>query len=206
MRKALFTLILLLFSLPLLAQTLPDSAKAANSTLPQEKPAAVKAGKAAPPEAKPVAAKPPKPLPRVVVLDFVNAAGAPARLGKSVAERMRFYLLKTGLCRVVDAGETGTAITELGIARSDSAGREQLALLAQKLKADYIITGLISDYREGDIEFKKHKIELMGKLLWGNNGELCAMEAVKVKAGGEMHDVSNRAAEELGIKLVEKIK
>lgn len=233
MRKTFVPLILLLFSLPLLAQPLPDSTKQTAPKSPAERnvqllqseadSAQVKASsgrkmpdsakpkpqaekKILPPEEKPVDAKLPKPLPRVVVLDFVNAGGALVRLSKSIAERMRFYLLNSGLCRVVDAGETGTAIAELGIARPDSAGREQLALLAQKLKADYIITGLITDYREGDIEFKKHKIELMGKIFWGNNGELCGMEAVKVKQNGEVQDMANDAAEKLGKKIVGKIK
>lgn len=218
---------------PLLAQTMPDSVKqtapqpplernlqilrtsadSAGSKAPdgrkipesaKPKPPAEK--KILPPEEKPVAAKQTKPLPRVAVLDFVNAGGAPARLGKNIAERMRFYLLNSGKCQVVDGGETGTAIAELGIARPDSAGREQLVLLAQKLKADYIITGLITDYREGDIEFKKHKLELMGKILWGNNGELCGMEAVKVKQNGDVQDMANGAAEKLGKKMVERIK
>lgn len=232
MKKTLITLILLLFSLPLLAQPLPDSIKQTGPQPPVErnlqilrtsadsavlkapdgrkmpesakpKPPAEK--KTLPPEEKTVAAKQTKPLPRVAVLDFVNAGGAPARLGKNIAERMRFFLLNSGRCQVVDGGETGTAIAELSMARPDSAGREQLVLLAQKLKADYIITGLITDYREGDIEFKKHKLELMGKLLWGNNGELCGMEVVKVQKKGDVQDMANGAAEKLGKKMVERI-
>lgn len=150
------------------------------------------------------AVKPVPQLPHVAVLDFVSLAGAPARTGRLITERMRYYLLNSGKCTVADGGETWKALGEIGLGRSDSATAEQIMAIGQKLKAGYIVTGLITDYREGDVEFNKHKIELVAKLYDAGTGRITKMERVTKKRGGEVQEMIDLAAEELVNKILKR--
>lgn len=92
----------------------------------------------------------------------------------------------------IDAGETWKAVNNLQISRADSITSSQLILLGAKLKADYIIAGLITDYREGDIEFKQHRLELIGKVYDAETGQLEKMDKVKIKCKKELQATTGR--------------
>lgn len=186
MKKAIIVVILSLGSI-LLAQNAPDSAKAGKEKKTSEKPAVEKVEIV---------------LPRIAVLDFVSLAGAPTSIVSTLSERLRFHLLESGNCTAIDAGETWKAVGELQISRADSITSSQLIMLGIKLKADYIIAGLITDYREGDIEFKQHRLELMGKVYDAKTGQLEKMDKVKVKCKKELQAMADEAAEKLGKKLI----
>lgn len=184
MKKAFLILSLLSLGTALLAQSTPDSAKVSREKKVPEIPAIEKAA------------------PRIAVLDFVSLAGAPTSIVRTLSERLRFHLLESGNCTAIDAGETWKAINDLQISRADSVTSSQLILLGMKLKADYIIAGLITDYREGDIEFKQHRLELMGKVYDAKTGQLARMDKVKIKCKKELQAMAEEAAEKLGKKLI----
>jgi|GEM_PF-4466470 len=144
----------------------------------------------------------PKAQSRIAVLDFVSLAGAPSSIVRTLSERVRFHLLENGNCTAIDAGETWKAVNDLQVGRADSVTTSQLILLGTKLRADYIIAGLVTDYREGDIEFKQHRLELIGKVYDAKTGQLERMDKVKVKCKKELQAMADEAAEKLGKKLV----
>jgi hypothetical protein len=187
MKKAIISVIIISLGSILLAQNAPDSVKAGKEKKIYEKPAVEKAEIV---------------LPRIAVLDFVSLAGAPTSIVRTLSERLRFHLLESGNCAAIDAGETWKAVNDLQISRADSVTSGQLILLGAKLKADYIIAGLITDYREGDIEFKQHRLELMGKVYDAKSGQLARMDKVKVKCKKELQAMAEEAAEKLGKKLI----
>ncbi len=181
MKKAIISVVILSLGSILLAQSAPDSAKAKNTEEIKEEL---------------------KAPPRIAVLDFVSLAGAPTSIVRTLSERMRFHLLESGNCMAIDAGETWKAVNDLQISRADSVTSSQLILLGAKLKADYIIAGLVTDYREGDIEFKQHRLELMGKVYDARTGQLEKMDKVKIKCKKELQAMADEAAEKLGKKLI----
>ena len=181
--------LIFLFSIELaasaaLAQAVPDTAK---------------------PSQAPDSATLQKAMPRVAVLDFVSLSPAPARTAKLVAERVRFGIMNSKKLAVADAGEIARAMAELGLGRPDSMGAEQIVTLGNRLGTQYLIVGFVTDYREGDIEFGKHRMELLGKVFDCRTGELMGMEMVKVKKKGEVREMANAAADKLARKLMEII-
>jgi hypothetical protein len=187
MKKTIISVIILSLGSILLAQNAPDSAKAGKEKKTSVKPAIEKVEIV---------------LPRIAVLDFVSLAGAPTSIVRTLSERLRFHLLESGNCTAIDAGETWKAVNDLQISRADSVTSGQLIMLGIKLKADYIIAGLITDYREGDIEFKQHRLELMGKVYDAKSGQLARMDKVKVKCKKELQAMAEEATEKLGKKLI----
>jgi hypothetical protein len=187
MKKAFFLFLILSLGTALFAQDTPDSTKPAKAQK-IKKTEEVK--------------EEPKAPSRIAVMDFVSLAGAPKSIVRTLSERVRFHLLENGNCTVIDAGEIWKAVNDLQVGRADSVTTSQLILLGTKLRADYIIAGLVTDYREGDIEFKQHRLELIGKVYDAKTGQLERMDKVKVKCKKELQAMADEAAEKLGKKLI----
>ena len=128
----------------------------------------------------------------------MSLAGAPISIVRTLSERMRFHLLESGNCTAIDAGETWKVVNDLQISRADSVTSSQLIMLGMKLKADYIIAGLVTDFKEGDIEFKQHRLELMGKVYDAKTGQLARMDKVKIKCKKELQAMADEAAGQAG--------
>ncbi|HBE72548.1 MAG TPA: hypothetical protein DDW31_00310 [candidate division Zixibacteria bacterium] len=142
----------------------------------------------------------------IAVLEFVNISPAPSRIIRLTSERIRERIILKNKYRTVDAGQIWAVCKDGGYPRSDSLSVTQMVKLGLALEADYLITGLVADYHEGDIEFKKRRIELLGKLYDCRDGKIVAMESVKASGKGDIRSVVNDAAGKLAGRLTGKIR
>lgn len=143
--------------------------------------------------------------PRMAVMDFGNASAAPARVTRLISERIRLGMMQSGRFRTVDVGHLRVVCSRISCPPPDSLDSGNVVRLGAELEADYLITGFVSYYREGDIELRRGRIELIGKLFRCSTGELVSIESVKVSGKGDADELAGKASRKLADKLMKRV-
>lgn len=142
----------------------------------------------------------------IAVLDFSNESRQGGSLiGKHITERLTFHLLSSGKYILVDRGEILNVLEKEKITSVDALSKEEIERIGKSLNVDFLISGTLIEYKEGDIESKKQRIGLLVKLLRVEDGSLVAIENFRKKSGKDLISLTEEAVSKIAKRITARL-
>lgn len=144
---------------------------------------------------------------KIAVLDFSNESRSSTRgLGKFFADRLTQELYQQERYEIVERGEIASVLVAEKIDKaSDLLSTQEFKRVGTKLDADVLIVGVVTEYKQGNIEEGPSRVGLLVKAVSCKDGHLVGMENIRKKGKGDVVSLSEGTAAEAAGRLIKPL-
>lgn len=144
---------------------------------------------------------------KIAILDFSNESRSSSRgLGKFFADRLTHELFRQERYEIVERGEIAAVLAAEKIDKAfDLLSTQDTKHIGTKLDADVLIVGVVTEYKQGNIEEGPSRVGLLVKAVSCKDGHLVGMENIRKKGKGDVVSLSEGTTAEAAGRLIKPL-